>query len=167
MLGNEEENIKYFSIKDNGVKCKTCSSKSPIFYNGDCYDNCNFIEGKPYLYNRECYSDCSSFYFLFQNEESKKCEFCPSTKKYLKKNGNECLAEIPDNGIAISDDKYDYLYEECYSNCATCSEISSNSNDQKCLTCVSDKYLRTGTTNCETTCDESNEHDNIDKYKIL
>ena len=141
----------------NGVKCKTCSSKYPIFYNGDCYDNCNFIEGKPYLYNRECYSDCSSFYFLFQNEESKKCEFCPSTKKYLKKNGNECLAEIPDNGIAISDDKYDYLYEECYSNCATCSEISSNSNDQKCLTCVSDKYLRTGTTNCETTCDESND----------
>ena len=142
----------------NNVKCFTCSNSYPILNNYYCYATCNEIDStKPYLYNNNCYSNCNDFYYLVSNDITWKCQKCPPDKPFLLKGGNECKENQPEDSVLIIDDNYNKLYEMCNSRCQSCTAISDDINNQKCITCKSPYYLRIGTSNCETTCDENHD----------
>jgi len=145
------------------ANCTKCSHLYPYMNENYCYETCYEAYGttQPYMHNGNCYENCNNFKYLISNSETYKCEYCPNDKKYLEYDTENCVESIPENAIAFNDPDYEFFYKTCYENCQTCSAISINSNDQKCIKCKEGYYLRVDTTNCEEKC-----HDIYDKYYV-
>ena len=97
------------------------------------------------------------------NEDETECGLCnyfyPNDKKYKLINTPGCLSDIPNNVEYYNPQWFLYkcktnyhLYnnkcepDTCYVTCQTCSEISDDATNQKCLTCISGYELVNG--NC-------------------
>ena len=155
-------------ILKNGNSCSsTCSSGNLVLdiEGNKCGDDCG--DNKIKLMPKEiCIkkSDCDTDYYTL-NEDDTECglcsEFYSETKKYKLINTDECVSTPPSNtedykaNLFLLKCKTNYhldnkqcLPDTCYERCNTCSEISSDINDQKCLSCNTGYELDHG--NCVT-----------------
>ena len=103
----------------------------------------------------------TNLYILKTVDGEKQCGLCsyfnPEGDKYKFVNIDGCISSIPANAdyynknLNILKCKNDYHLNDgicipdfCYETCETCSEISSNSNDQKCSSCKAGYKLDSG-----------------------
>ena len=84
------------------VNCISCTDDNPIMYNNYCYSSCPDDNYK-YLLNGECVHECP--YYLYANDDLRKCEECLSG--YKNKNANECTETIPNGNVQIDVILYD------------------------------------------------------------
>ena len=98
-----------------------------------------------------CIDDCGKY--LVSDSTQRKCINCKETFNYKYVKENNCVLTQPQNSliIDIGTNTFDY----CYKNCETCSAISFDENDQKCLTCKASTYLQYKSFNCKETCGDS------------
>ena len=113
-------------------------------------------------------ADCDTNYYIL-NEEETQCGLCsyfyPEAEKYKLINTTiGCISNIPNNADYYNEkiyllkcktyyhlDNNDCAPDYCYENCDTCSEISVDINNQKCLSCKSGYVLNNGNCNLELT----------------
>ena len=140
-------------INDNNNCIDECDSNN-IIYDVDgnkCGINCD--EGK-YLIVPEgiCSSECNSLIYITRGTYCGLCRDLESDNKYKILNGTECLSDIPEgaeiynSNLFLLSCKKGYILNEnicvphCYESCETCSDYSTDENDQKCLTCKNGYY---------------------------
>lgn len=158
----ESEDINYYKkcdtkclTCDSALTCLTCKStgSTPIFYNNDCISECP-VENGVQLYELDgtCVT-CPNY--LYANPTTKKCESC--YPKYKNINVNECSDALPPGGHKL-EDTYN-SFDMCYPTCDSCNSISTDPNNQDCITCKStdvngdNLFLQPSqSTNCLTTC---------------
>ena len=110
-------------------------------------------------------ASCDTNYYTLNSDETQ-CGLCsyfyPDGNKYKLVNTTGCIATIPNNADFYKEEylllkcKTNYhlnsnnecVPEICYESCASCSEVSSDANDQKCTSCKAGFTLDNG--NCIT-----------------
>ena len=121
---------------ENGNKC------------GDSYDCSQYI----LIPNNICIYACdSNLLYLDKNNQCGLCKDFQINKPYKMLNYSGCLEEKIDNTYYVNEEllliscneNYSYIDEECkltncYETCEICSEKSTISTDQKCLSCKKD-----------------------------
>ena len=145
------------------AKCDTCSTGGD-----DTNNNCNSCLAPYYKENKDssqCTDICDSK--LVADDGSRTCINCKThienKEQYLNPDTHQCVENIPD-GYYVSEHNYNVL-AKCHPNCATCSTGPNGYDQQNCLTCTGDRYMQSGTTNCESFCsnpyakDDSNQND--------
>ena len=157
---------KICAIYNNNDCSETCSST--VFYNIEdknvCKSSYTCTNYKLYP-NNICINECDQN--LYYSDNQKNCGLCRDFgigKPYKMINYSGCIASKIANTYYVNEelnliscnDKYSYingqcLLTDCYSSCATCSIKSSDSNQQKCLSCKSG-YNIFYKNNCLTKC---------------
>ena len=154
-------------IKDGDSCLSSCSSGILILdvEGNKCADKCE--DGKLIkLPGNICIQSESCDTNIYQKDE-KYCRLCkyinPTTAKYrlVNDNSKECRSEIPEgaeeynthlnllrckSGYRLDGDN---CVTHCYSLCNSCSEYSTDEQNQKCYNCVSGYILEEGTNNCK------------------
>ena len=155
-------NDAYGTIKLCDTDCKTCSNSPGTKINDNGVEintkNCLSCNDPNYLLDGNCISDCPEWYVKKDN----KCINCKKVKddhnremyKYKTNNLEECVTrdDIPDIIKVIKSD-FNYIEDlSCINPCETCLD----SDNTKCLTCVSGYYAQYDTSNTEyVTCEET------------
>ena len=167
---NKESAYRVCVIKDgNSETClESCSGK--IIYDTDgtkCVsstDSCETFNKMTMIPEEICISvsQCNSSIYTSNSTHCGLCKDMNSTHQYKLINGTNCLSEIPtgsklynfnhsllicENGYILDNDN-DMCIPHCYDTCETCSDFSTNTNDQKCLSCKEGYYLKNDF-NCE------------------
>lgn len=130
------EECSDISNNDNEQKCTKCKENL-------------FLEPLP---SSNCISSCGST--LITDIIQRKCINCKYDNfppQYKEKNNNEfCYSSLPTNSLITEIPTNTFEY--CYDKCASCKEISSDINDQKCIQCKTNTYKIFGTDNCVDDC---------------
>ena len=140
---------EYIALDPSGNKCQTdCDSgKIKLMPEGICIGA----------------NECDTNVYIL-NEAGTECGLCnyfyPEGDKYKLINSAGCLSNIPNNAEYYNEhlfllkcktnyhlDNNECVPDFCYERCETCSEISNNIDDQKCLTCKDNYVLNNG--NCD------------------
>ena len=145
---------KVCTIKEGNECIDSCSSGNLLLdTNGNkCQTDCD--DGKIKLMPEEICIEKENcdLNFLILNEDETECGACnyfyPNGTKYKLINTAGCLSDIPANTEYYNEElnilkcKENYhldisqcIPDFCFEDCETCSEISYNSTNQKCLTC--------------------------------
>ena len=149
----DTSNCAYLILDPEGNKCKDTNA---------CDDDKIKIMPEGICINKDL---CDLNIYILNADETE-CGLCqyfyPNGAKYRLINTSECIEEIPDNADYYNKDqnllkcKTDYhlegnqcLPDSCYELCETCSAISTNIEDQKCLTCKAG-YVLDDDNNCVT-----------------
>ena len=155
-------------IIKNGDSCLSSCETGTLILDTEgnrCADRCE--DGKLIkLPGNICIQSESCDTNIYQKDE-KYCRLCkyinPTTAKYrlVNDNSKECRSEIPEgaeeynthlnllrckSGYRLDGDN---CVTHCYSLCNTCSEYSTDEQDQKCYTCIDGYILEEGTNNCK------------------
>ena len=142
---SETDNINYGIIDSCHSNCETCTSKGD-----DTTDNkCTLCNSGLFLEGTLCLSNCTTGK-LYADSISRTCVKCTTGYKYLGQD-EPCQDPQPDGTFVVDSDYH--IIENCYSTCSTCSAVSTDSNDQKCLTCKENFYLLNG--NCISECEDT------------
>ena len=166
---NKDSAYRVCVIRDgvSGICLESCSGK--IIYDTDgtkcgaSNDSCSTYGKVTLLPEEICIlsSQCNSSIYTLNSSHCGLCKDMNSTHQYKFINGSNCLKEIPigskiynsnlsllvcDNGYIL--DNNDTCIPHCYNTCETCSDYSTNKNEQKCLTCIEGYYLKNNS-NCE------------------
>ena len=157
-----KENDGYGTITPCDTSCRTCSNAPATKINDDGISietkNCLSCDNTHYLLDGNCLDDCEEWYVKKDN----KCINCKKEKddhdremyKYKSSTIEQCvtLEEIPDNPRVI-DSNFNYVDDSsCIDPCETCLD----SDNTKCLTCISGYYAQYDTLNNEfVTCLET------------
>ena len=162
----ETSAYKVCIIKSGDSCLESCSSGNLILdpEGNKCQSDCD--NGKIQLMpegiciNKE---SCDTNYYTLNSAETQ-CGLCsyfyPEGNKYKLVNTAGCIGTIPDNADFYKEEYYllkcktnyylnsnnECVPESCYENCASCSEVSSDANDQKCSSCKAGFTLDNG--NC-------------------
>ena len=134
-----------------------------------CYSTCEECNGKGTASNQNC-SKCKSGTFLQPNsnncdstcpnyyaKENNKCVNCKDEGKFMFIDETTCVSgksstEPPSGGLIDTTISGYNILKHCHKNCDTCSEASTDDNDQKCLTCVGGLEYDSDTKNCKSGC---------------
>ena len=157
---------KICAIYNNNDCSETCSNT--VYYNVDDKNVCKSsytCSNYKLIPNDICVNECDQNLFYSDNQNN--CGLCRDFeigKPYKMINNTGCIASKIDNTYYINEDlkiiscndKYSYingqcLLTDCYSSCATCSIKSSDSSQQKCLSCKSE-YTIFYNNNCLKKC---------------
>ena len=151
----------------NGDNCiDSCeeSENNHIVFDADNGNICsNGCENQKFLLmpSEVCISNCNENLYINNGSHCGLCEyFYPGEngKKYKFYNGTECISDIPEGGeifnlkLNLLSCGKGYIFNgttcipHCYETCFKCSEYSTNSNQQKCLSCNNSYNLEKG--NC-------------------
>lgn len=152
--GHFKLQTEYLSFDMCNDRCSECSEISLSQTDQKC-TKC--IQGY-YLADsslpNNCVDDCGNFLIyaiLFQGLTCINCKKDYSTPRYKHKdNSNKCFQSLPINSLIIDIDTNTFEY--CFQNCETCSSISTDINDQRCITCNSVTYKEYNTQNCISHC---------------
>ena len=153
-------------IKNNNDCLETCTNGNLILdiEGNKCQDDCD--PGKIKFMPQEiCIhkEDCDLNYYTFNSDETQ-CGLC----KYINQDGAiyklinspDCVSEIPNHSYVYNSylnllkcndnyhlDNNQCIPNYCFETCATCSEISNDETQQKCLSCK-DNHLDLIDGNC-------------------
>ena len=152
-------------IKDSNGNCiSQCPSGQSIILDIDgnkCETNC---ESDQYhiIPENVCSYECDTSIYIIKGNICGLCRDVESTNKYKLVNGTECINEQPENSYIFNADLFlcicnnGYIANgaicipHCYETCETCSDYSTNVDEQKCLTCKEGYYLDSDdSTNCK------------------
>ena len=152
-------------IKGDSSCSDTCESNNLLLDSdgNKCQNDCD--DGKIKLMpERICIplSECDANIYIINDNKCGTCNyFYPDGNKYRLINTIDCIGTMPDNSEFYNENLYllkckeNYYLdnyrclpdpESCYEKCISCSEISTNDEDQKCLSCKDGFTLEGG--NC-------------------
>ena len=150
-------------LKDSSGNCiEECTSGSIILSDDGNICGSSCASGK-YLRIPEgvCVSECNTSIYMIDGTKCGLCRDLDSSKQYRIINSEECLSSKPDNTIYYNENlfllecKSGYILNQstcvpyCYEKCKTCSQYSTNENNQYCLTCIDGYYLDSADNNCK------------------
>ena len=122
-----------------------------------CPDSNKYLLVPDYI----CITSCDTSIYVV-NEENKQCGLCKymdEDKPYRFIGGDQCLSNIPEgayeyntklkllkcsSGYKTDPSNVNGCVTNCHRTCKTCSDISDNDEDPKCLTCDTDIYYLEG-----------------------
>ena len=153
-------------IQDDNGKClEQCSSENLLLtVDGNiCSSGSSCGEGK-YMLKPEgvCISECNTSIYIKIGTDCGLCRDIGSGQ-YKILDSTECLEQVPDtaeisdpalyllkckSGYALNPEN-NTCEPHCYATCKTCSDYSTDYNEQKCSDCIDGYYLEDGTTNCK------------------
>ena len=155
MLAITSDSAYKICIIKDGSSCSASCSSNNLLLDSDgnkCQNDCD--DGKIKLMPESiCVpsSECDTNIYIINDNKCGTCNyFYPEGNKYRLINTNECIGIIPTNAEYYNTELYllkckeNYYLdngrclpnpESCYEKCQTCSEISTDSEDQKCLSC--------------------------------
>ena len=154
----------------NGTDCTdTCSNSEYLLdiEGNKCGSSCP--EGK-YLFKPSgvCINECDQSIYVLEGNTCQLCKDKDESKPYKLINGSECLSEIPKNAIDYNEKlkllkcKEGYhsgnntCMENCYELCKTCTEFSTDENDQKCTECINNFEIANGNCQCHSGYEKKN-----------
>ena len=168
MLAITKDSAYKICIIKNSNSCSESCTDNNLLLDSDgnkCQDQCD--EGKIKLMPESIcipLSECDTNIYTI-NTDNNQCGVCnyfyPEGNKYKLVNTTECIDTMPLNteyyninlnllkcksGYYLDNNQCLPNPETCYEKCKTCSEISSDINSQKCLTCKEGFIIKEG--NC-------------------
>ena len=168
MLAITKDSAYKICIMKNSNTCSDSCTSNNLLLDADgnkCQNNCD--DGKIKLMPEGIcilLSECDTNIFMM-NTEKTECGVCnyfyPDGNKYRIINTTQCIGYIPNNTEFYNENlnllkcKENYYLdnyqcfpnpESCYEKCETCYEISNNTDDQKCLSCIEGYIIDNG--NC-------------------
>ena len=168
MLAITKDSAYKICIMKNSGSCSDSCTNNNLLLDSDgnkCQNNCD--DGKIKLMPEGIcvpLDECDTDIFMM-NSEKTECGVCsyfyPDGNKYRLMNTNECIGTIPNNtefynsNLNLLKCKENYYLENnkcipnpesCYEKCKSCFDISTNDEDQKCLSCQDGFTLNNG--NC-------------------
>ena len=157
MLAITKDSAYKICIMKNSGSCLDSCINNNLLLDSDgnkCQNNCD--DGKIKLMPEGIcipLDECDTDIFMM-NSEKTECGVCsyfyPDGNKYRLMNTNECIGTIPNNtefynsNLNLLKCKENYYLENnkcipnpesCYEKCKSCFDISTNDEDQKCLSC--------------------------------
>jgi len=157
---------KICAYNNNNDCAYTCTSYLLDVNGNSCGTSCPNGE---YLFSPSgvCINQCDSNIYVSTGTICQLCKDKDSSTPYKLINGTDCLSSIPDGAEYYNENlkllkcKEGYHLEnnqclqDCYELCKTCSEKSTDEENQKCTGCISGFVLNKTTGNCQ--CERGNE----------
>ena len=152
-------NSNCLECEERADKCTKCRKDQGYILNNNniCIKVC---DSNKYLLGDDCVESCGNYYY--QDVSNKVCVNCKEKNKYIDLNNLTlgCIDKRENYYENTSNTEFVKfgVIQKCHDKCKSCYGNSTNDNDQKCITCKSNTYLRYEMGNCMDSCDDVHDY---------